>query len=441
MAGAVVPVVRREPETAAPPALVAAVVLLAVLATGAGGFRPHLEGDTVTLIESAAHLRACVREGAARCPAVSTSSLQQLSLVVLAQAAGLDTVTIGRRLALVSGAAIAGLVALAAMWLPASARVMGVALIATSPLVYYARSTFGEALAALSLVALVLHWRRGDAAPWTLAALAAWASLAKDTMPPFVIGLGVLAAWIDRTEGRDGAGRRLGAAAAGALCGWATFAALHLYRVGAPYNTEYLGHPEFFLSRPFDVGSAFLGHWFSPTVGLVWCWPLAAVLLWRAGRVGAGAAMLLVAQAAGLSTWWSPFGWVAWGDRLMYPLTAAATLLCLSVTRPRAPAWRVPLAVWGVAVVAVVATCAMLVDNTALGLFFAPDVQFPGPPTIQADVELYRRFLRHLTWQRWYDVERLVAPLRTASGVAVLALKAVVAACLWRAHTTTVERY
>lgn len=414
-----------------PRALAVAAALLATLAVVTAWVHPHLEGDTVTLLESVAHLRTCLQQGEAHCPAVSASSLQQMAIVGVAQQAGLPAAGVVRMLALLSGLSVAALVLLATAWLDASAAPLGVALLATSPLVYYARSTFGEALATLSLTLVVLLWRTRRAPWWALAAAAMWAALGKDTLAPFVIGLAMLATWLDLTEQQPGAWRRFAAVAFGAVLGAATFATLHQYRVGAPVNTEYVGHPEFFLSSPVDVGSAFLGHWLSPAAGLVWFWPAAMAVLCTSGRSGVAALALLAIQAAGLSTWWSPYGWVAWGDRLMYPLAGAASLLCLTARRD-APT-RLPPAVWILAVAAVLATTAMLIDNTALGAFFAPDDRFPGPPTIQADVALYRDFLRHLTWRRWFDAGALAAAVGTPAGLLVVALQAVVAALTWNA--------
>lgn len=417
-----------------------AVVLLGALTLGAALSRPHVEGDTVTLLDSTTRLRACLQRGEARCPAVSTSSLQQLAMVAVAQQGGLPDGAIVSLLALLSAVAVWGLALLAATGLEPRNRPLGVALVATSPLVYYARSTFGEALAAVSLALLVLLWRAWRTPLWLLAAAGAWAALGKDTLWPFVIGLALLAAWLDRDDGRSGIARRLGAVAAGAGLGAAIFATLHLYRVGVPYNTEYLAHPEFFLSSGLDVGSAFLGHWLSPAAGLVWFWPVAVAVLVTSGRVGAAAAALLAVQAAGLSTWWSPFGWVAWGDRLTYPLVAAVTLLCLTRRADGRPPGRLPVVVWIVAAAGVVCGTALLVDNAALGVFFAPDARFPGPPTIQADVALYRRFLRHLTWRHWFDLRTLVAPLATPAGLVALGLQVAIAGSLRRAWSAGDDR-
>lgn len=38
---------------------------------------------------------------------------------------------------------------------------------------------------------------------------------------------------------------------------------------------------------------------------------------------------VLIAITAGLSSWWAPFGWIAWGPRLMIPWIPAITLLVL----------------------------------------------------------------------------------------------------------------
>src|SRR4029077_10975567 len=69
----------------------------------------------------------------------------------------------------------------------------------------------------------------------------------------------------------------------------------------------------------------------SPSGGMLVFWPVAAVLV-LAGcivglrrndrfRVAAAVVVLLVVAglAAGFASWWTPFGWAAYGDRLAVP--------------------------------------------------------------------------------------------------------------------------
>jgi hypothetical protein len=414
--GGPVPPSARDHATIAPGRLLAAAcVLVAAIACGRALGSPRVEADTIGLIDGVRVALDCLQRGAHPCP-ITAYSLQQTLVAGLAMWNGWTPEAIARLLAALSGVAITLLAVLSVTHLPRRHRALGLGVVVAGPLWFYAGTTFGEALASASLVWFVvcLALQNAPSAGRTLAiaAAAAWASLGKDTMPAIVLLLGTAVVWLDDRRPR-GVGSRLGATAAGALAGAVAIAGFHWFRLGTVYNAEYVDHPEFFLWTPADVLSAFLGHWVSPTAGLVWFWPLAAAVLVRSGRDGAVAGAVVVAYAAGLSRWWAPFGWVAWGDRLLYPVVAAAVFLCLT---SRSREVRIAPWVWGVSAVAAMAAVAVSEDGRALATFFAPDTTFPGPPTIQADVDLYRAFLRHLTWERRLDAGLLVAGLTSLRG-------------------------
>jgi hypothetical protein len=226
-----------------------------------------------------------------------------------------------------------GLVALGARRLPRVwwAPVLAVVLL-TGPLNFYATSAFGEMLAAtLALAAIVAAlWQR----PVLTFALVLLAGISKETMPPFVVLLAVVAA-------RDSPGlfppRRMwvailgGGAAAVILNG-----AFNLFRFGSVANLWYL-RPVY--SVPLHVRPSYFAALLAgPGGGLAWFWPSTLVVLgllaasavwaWRQhrgtdaipGLVVLGAFVVLL---AGTASWFSPFGWLAIGPRLLVPLMPA----------------------------------------------------------------------------------------------------------------------
>lgn len=398
-----------------------AIALLAVAAGLVGVLTPHIEADTIGLADGTRAALQCLQSGQRPCPGITAYSLQQTILATAATWCGASSATTARLLSVCSALSV-GLLAALAHWLPARRRGLWVGLVAAGPLLFYAASSFGEALATLSLVVFVAVVTRNQvpsrAGLVAITATATWAGLGKDTMPAVVAALGLAAVYLDPRRPPSG-WWRLGATAVGVALAAVLFASFHWFRLGEFYNAEYVDHPEFFLSSPRDVASAFLGHWFSPSAGLIWFWPLGAAVLVRSGRHGLAGAVVIAMYAAGLARWWSPFGWVAWGDRLLYPLVAATAYLCLAV-RPRHV--HVPWWVWGASTVAALAAIAVSQDSTVLAVFFSPDAAFPGPPTIQADVELYRAFLRHLTWERVFRVDLMFMGLRSPVGMVAAAL-------------------
>jgi len=409
-----------------------AIALLAAAAALVGVLTPHIEADTIGLADGTRVAQKCLQVDQQPCPGITVYSLQQTALATLMTWNGASSEATARMLSVCSATSV-GLLASLAFWLPRRHRGLWVGMVAAGPLLFYAASSFGEALAALSLVVFVAVISRksapGRAGLLVIAATAAWAGLAKDTMPAVVGLLGVASVWLDARRPRAG-WSRIGATAIGVAFAAAAFAMFHWFRLGEFYNAEYVDHQEFFLSSPRDVASAFLGHWFSPSVGLIWFWPLGAAVLVRSGGHGLAGAVVTAMYAAGLARWWSPFGWVAWGDRLLYPLVAATAYLCLAV-RPRHV--HVPWWVWAVSSVAALAAIAVSQDSTVLAVFFSPDAAFPGPPTIQADVDLYRAFLRHLTWERVLRVDLMFMGLWSPVGKLAAAFMAGSAVFAWRA--------
>ncbi len=80
--------------------------------------------------------------------------------------------------------------------------------------------------------------------------------------------------------------------------------------------------------------------WLAPNGGVGWFWPLAAavviglvVIAGTAARGGAerrrrslpavGLVVALLLTTGTLASWFAPFGWVAWGPRLMVPVLPA----------------------------------------------------------------------------------------------------------------------
>ncbi len=205
-----------------------------------------------------------------------------------------------------------------------------------SCLLWYSTTTFGESLGALLTLALaacvLLRPHLG------LVVLAAFAAaLTKETAVPF---LALLAVACLLARPRADWRRVAVAVAAGLVIGVAADAWLNVFRYGHVWNDFYVPS-----SRPGaclwpGIGSAML---VAPNVGILWfCGPLLAL-------AGAGIAaarprtasrrVRLVLVAAGLqlvallvffTTWYAPFGWQAWGPRLIIAWLPALVLVTLA---------------------------------------------------------------------------------------------------------------
>jgi hypothetical protein len=124
--------------------------------------------------------------------------------------------------------------------------------------------------------------------------------------------------------------------AIGTAAGVALNAGFNIVRFGTVRNTEYM-RTELYAPNVRVFGRLFSAQWFAPNGGLAWFWPLAPLLVitiaiacsrrggpmsWQRVAVPVVAA-LLIGQVALLATWWAPFGWYAWGPRLVLPLVPA----------------------------------------------------------------------------------------------------------------------
>jgi hypothetical protein len=214
------------------------------------------------------------------------------------------------------------------LWAP----LVSVVLLA-SPLLWYGRVAFGEELAgAIILSALVAVLV--DARPVVVATMVALACITKETNPPFVMALTAICV-LARTSGKDPTRRRLLLAiVVGTTIGIALNAGFNIFRYGMVGNGTYT-RGSLYAPNAGVVARLFATEWLAPNGGLAWFWPLMPVLIFtvaivcfrRSGplslRRAPAVAALLVAQVALLATWFSPFGWYAWGPRLVLPLLPA----------------------------------------------------------------------------------------------------------------------
>ncbi len=219
-----------------------------------------------------------------------------------------------------------------------------VMLAASGPLWFYATTGFGEMLVAVLVLAAVLaclHRR-----PVLVAMLALAACLGKETLPPFVLALGLLAGRGD-DDGWLPPRRVLGPLLAGVLGGTTLSLGFNVFRYGTVRNVRYL-QPQFRTHGVMRIARNVVELIAAPGGGLAPYWPAMVLLLVGLGIIGVGAlragdpcreiagpvaALFVVfgAFAVGLALWWAPFGWIAWGPRLFVPLIPAVAVVAVHV--------------------------------------------------------------------------------------------------------------
>jgi hypothetical protein len=249
----------------------------------------------------------------------------------------------------------------------ARAAVVAAAAMVSGMLVSYAGATVGEPLAVLAFVIVGVLALRTDASIW-LGFAAFFAVIGKETFFPVVV-LYALGAVLLSAGSRDGNIRKLVIAGSGVCAGVLAQLAFNLFRFGELRNVQYLHQA----TRPAPLATAksAVSLLFAPNGGLLFFWFAGAAALiivavitvrrvWtarsrmsdNARRIAGPAAILLgFAVAVGsLSLWWMPFGWYAWGPRLLLPFVPPLFLVVARlVGRPTQRQWRVGLVLTAVA--------------------------------------------------------------------------------------------
>ena len=162
----------------------------------------------------------------------------------------------------------------------------------------------------------------------------ALAGITKEFAPPVLMALGLIAIFSGQVP-RTQIGKRLTAVAIGSLIAVVANASFNVLRFGVPYNQ--------ILLDPLSPSAALRAADFlcgaRPNGGLLFFWAsFVAVLVsvvvhdWRSLAAKAPVYWVVCVLAAltfGLSGWWAPFGWIAWGPRLLLPWIPACLLILL----------------------------------------------------------------------------------------------------------------
>ncbi len=367
---------------------------------------PIFEGDSVALVQGAQAALRCWNESKwGNCPsAIHFPALQVLPSVVLIQEgwSAPDILKfLGRISLLMTGLTffmgfrfLARRVAQPRAWLY-------VLTLATSYLLWYANSTFAESLAAS--LTLFFTLAAIERSPW----IAIWAALvciSKDTAWPFVLILGVTCV----RSGNQSLRSARGAAAAlgvGTSVGVAFNCAFNWFRFGSIWNS-FLLDESFRTPTLADTLSFLSGLIVSPNAGLLFFSPLFSVLFFGSIIAGLRNAErkwfwislggLFVLLCAGFSKWFAPFGWVAWGPRLLLPWVPAlliATLVHSDRDWRKLP--RSALLVFGI--LGLIHFLAGF-DRYPLGWFFSPSELCPRMAVLQEDPAYYYQCMHHATW-------------------------------------------
>jgi len=284
----------------------------------------------------------------------------------------------------------------------------------SSPLLWYARTTFGESLAAGLLVCFVAA-TVAPAPPVAVALATVAAAWTKETTYPLLIALGLAGLLVARGRGGTSIRRHAVAGALGLITALAAASFFNVVRYGKVIS------PNFFegelhtpgISRKLEYAAA---AFVSPSGGMFVFWPAAAILvlaacvigLRRRRHVDVRPALVLVlvsaALALGFASWWTPFGWAAYGNRLAVPWGLPLALLALAAyagalrpltSRVLAQWWSL-LAVFGVLMAFTLPSIGTMWRPNATGAFFTQEQPCEAP--FRGGVEQWQRCQHREMW-------------------------------------------
>jgi hypothetical protein len=340
-----------------PPLAIKAVAFVLLVATSVsllarGGRHDWRTGDTIALVNGLPGISRCLQAHVftgcnSHGGAVSAFALLQMLPAYALYGIGISAGTTIGALAWLNALVVVAFCAIVVRWahgrggLP-FAVLIGLVLI-PGMLIPYTAQSFGEPLAAAAFGLLCVAALRRDAASIWLAPLAFAATISKDTAAPFVILFAVAAVTLSGCDFRTGR-RSVITIVAGTLAGLILATAFNLFRYDSLENRSYLDFPH--ATKRMAVNN-FFGLLVSPNGGIAWFWPgviiaaaVLVVLLIRGTnqhldprRIRAGAALSLAAFVGSvcvLALWWQPYGWYAWGPRLLMPVAPAVIVLALS---------------------------------------------------------------------------------------------------------------
>lgn len=329
--------------------------LLAAVMVGALWRYATVEGDTLSLLENAEGLLRCLRESRWTCAEAGKFPAYQLLLAVSLRSIGISADIVGLCLARLSILAYLGVLAITWHLLTRQSRVVAgtavVVLIAGLPL-HYANRSFGEMAATFFTLAFAASWLQGKTMLVGLTALLV--ALTKETAFPFLAVLALVCVVVRFPESLNARELwhrerpHLMVMSVGIALAILVALTLNLFRFGKVYNASYLAeaamHPSFGTQL-----NMFVALWLAPNAGLLFFWPMFVIVLLcilfavrhlASTRPGALTAFWSVVAFLALLTafyasWWGPFGWWAWGQRLILPwLPASLFVLCFAYAAP-----------------------------------------------------------------------------------------------------------
>lgn len=309
----------------------------------------YFEGDTIALIKGADSVVECLKMSVFwNCPDVCHFPLAQYIPAIILRGIGVSENSILTTFSFFSTISYIGIFGFSyLLFRKDHIRLLLVWLVLfTSPLLTYSKSTFNEVNASLITVVFVTTCILVSSR--CLIILSFW--LAGITKEPAFLPLALIG-WVALGQSKSGAFstvNKLVVISTGSVLAVATNMAFNYFRFGVPWNTINMD-PIMHTTGMSQILANFLAIWFSPMAGLVTFWFTFVVMIVMWYYIAGGASIgcersihglgnhvaifaVILILTGGFAKWWSPYGWVCYGQRLILPWLPALVLLIANST-------------------------------------------------------------------------------------------------------------
>lgn len=399
----------------------AQTILVGVLLSLLASFGPIVSGDTMALAQSSSNLVECLRQmQLTGCPGGTQFGVLQYLPAMALSWKGIPSDNIVTILGLLN-IVVYGLCLVHVIWtrhLSQTLKWVFLAMLLGGPAIAYSVMTFSEILVIVLIVELIISTK--SAKVLTAALITALLVSTRETAITWVAPMIVALILVEKPLlGATYSKFRIGQVA-GVCMGLLAAGLFNIFKFGTLKNPIH-ANSELFI---FDLGtnlSSFLGLWFAPGGGLLPFWPAVVVVLLRfrakmpkseymqerpnvsRNWISVG----VIAQCLFLTFWYSPYGWAAWGPRLLMPAVFFAVLLVatssenrMSLTNQRRR--QIPglgLLVNGLVVFSAAPSIGFLMNPGRALSWFNTDGTCPQPFIIQGDKSYFRKCLNHYAWK------------------------------------------
>lgn len=371
-------------------------------------------GDSIAAIQSAAVLLECLKTGADTCPGMAQFGPSIYFIPILTQIFELSLEDGLNTLAWVSLLSYVLMLLIITKMKSGLSNYYNLVLFGFMvglPLAY-AKTTFSESVSTLALILILLGRYKNAPFLYFLGFLFSSGTRESGIVLSILI-LIILEKYFCHQEEIEKSPKRLFSGLFGITVGAFTLFALNLYRWTTFTNPIYT-NDSYYITRPTTFVSSLVGLVFSFNGGLVFFWPITILVFFLSLRlIKNGKLFEAIVSLSPLlviificSLWFSPFGWYAWGPRLVFPIAAFTILLMALTADPRLKPWKkksdyswLSLMAWLQVIAGTVTLNRFIATNDFFSSFFAPGKFCPNLTLEQSPKFMIENCLIRMTWE------------------------------------------